>query len=568
MKLANLNVTARLAGGFGIVIAGALLLGLTGWRGIDRQAQVAHEVIDRDVQFTRSVSSIRARVQMLRRYEKDMLLNAGNVDKVKEYKQKWDESRKRIDELLRNARAGATEDVERQRLELLGTQLSKYSTSMEEVELAMVGGKIKTTEAGYKKVDEFRQIVRDTEGVTQELFDGANKRIEGAKPVLEEIERRVVVTLGAVAALVLLLAGVIAFLIARSITVPVGYAVRVAEALAKGDLTQTVEVRSEDELGRLMQALRGTVQQLGGIVGRIKESSDKVNSAAREIAQANLDMSTRTEEQASALEETSASMQQMSATVGQNAQNARTANELAAQATGVAAKGGEVVREAVGTMNGITESSKRIADIIGVIDGIAFQTNILALNAAVEAARAGDQGRGFAVVASEVRSLAQRSAGAAKEIKTLIVDSVSKVDAGSRQVNEAGRTMQDVVSSVSKVNELIAQIAKASEEQAQGIEQVTEAMTQLEQVTQQNAAMVEEASAAAGSLEDQSRSMSGAVSAFRLGTDTSAAATAAPRRLQPQPAAAPKAQRKPSLPKHSEPKALAPFQGEPGWQTF
>jgi methyl-accepting chemotaxis protein len=317
----------------------------------------------------------------------------------------------------------------------------------------------------------------------------------------------------------LALAVVVALIIARSITAPVAEAVRVAEALAKGDLSQDVEVRSTDEIGRLMAALKGTVVQLASIVGRIKETSDMVGTASREIAQGNSDLSTRTEEQASALEETSASMQQMTATVGQNAQNAKKVNELAAQASGIAAKGGEVVREAVGTMNGITAASKKIADIIGVIDGIAFQTNILALNAAVEAARAGEQGRGFAVVASEVRSLAQRSAAAAKEIKDLITDSVAKVDAGSRQVNDTGRTMEEIVASVKKVTSLIAEITAASQEQAQGIEQVSETMTQLEKVTQQNAAMVEEASAAAGSLEEQSKALSSAVGVFQLSAE-------------------------------------------------
>jgi methyl-accepting chemotaxis protein len=327
---------------------------------------------------------------------------------------------------------------------------------------------------------------------------------------------RGVAGLAAGTAAFMLIAALLVWLMVRSITGPVGEAVRVAEALAKGDLTQKVEVSSNDEIGRLMHALKGTVGQLASIVGRIKETSDMVGTASREIAQGNADLSTRTEEQESALEETSASMQQMTATVGQNAQNAKKVNELAAQASGVAAKGGEVVREAVGTMNGITASSKKIADIIGVIDGIAFQTNILALNAAVEAARAGEQGRGFAVVASEVRNLAQRSAAAAKEIKDLITDSVSKVDAGSRQVNDAGRTMEEIVSSVKKVTSLIAEITAASQEQAQGIEQVSETMTQLEKVTQQNAAMVEEASAAAGSLEEQSRELASAVGAFRL----------------------------------------------------
>jgi methyl-accepting chemotaxis protein len=318
--------------------------------------------------------------------------------------------------------------------------------------------------------------------------------------------------------LALIVLGILAgtALLVRTIRAPLAGAVGVARRVAAGDLGAVAASDRTDEFGELMRALEETVRQLSAMVGRIKETSDIVGRAVREIAQSHSDLSSRTEEQASALEETSASMQQMTATVGQNAENAKKANQLAAQASGVAEKGGEVVKQAVGTMNGITESSKKIADIIGVIDGIAFQTNILALNAAVEAARAGEQGRGFAVVASEVRSLAQRSAAAAKEIKDLITDSVAKVDAGSRQVHDAGKTMEEIVVSVKKVTGLIAEITAASQEQAQGIEQVSETMTQLERVTQQNAAMVEEASAAAGSLEDQSKALAGAVSAFQL----------------------------------------------------
>jgi methyl-accepting chemotaxis protein len=261
-------------------------------------------------------------------------------------------------------------------------------------------------------------------------------------------------------------------------------------------------------------------------------------------------------------------MQQMTATVGQNAQNATKANELAAQASGVAQKGGEVVREAVGTMNGITESSKRISDIIGVIDGIAFQTNILALNAAVEAARAGEQGRGFAVVASEVRSLAQRSAAAAKEIKDLITDSVSKIDAGSRQVNETGRTMEEIVAAVKKVTSLVTEITAASQEQAQGIEQVSETMVQLEKVTQENAAMVEEASAAARSLEEQSRALVSAVAAFKLDVETHAVAAEKPVAPVLKAPAAPARKAVPA--KKPQPKLAAKPQGElvEAWQEF
>jgi methyl-accepting chemotaxis protein len=320
------------------------------------------------------------------------------------------------------------------------------------------------------------------------------------------------------ALLVLIVLGIVlgTALLARSIRIPLADAVGVARRVAAGELEPVAASDRADEFGDLMRALGETVGQLCTMVGRIKESSDQVGSAAREIAHSHSDLSSRTEEQASALEETSASMQQMSATVAQNAQNAKRANQVAAQASAVAARGGEVVKQAVDTMHGITASSKKIADIIGVIDGIAFQTNILALNAAVEAARAGEQGRGFAVVAAEVRSLAQRSAAAAKEIKDLITDSVSKVDAGSRQVNDAGQTMEEIVASVKKVTGLIAEIATASQEQAQGIEQVSETMTQLEKVTQQNAAMVEQASAAAGGMQDQSRTLSVAVSAFQL----------------------------------------------------
>jgi methyl-accepting chemotaxis protein len=320
----------------------------------------------------------------------------------------------------------------------------------------------------------------------------------------------------ATAAVFMLFAVVLVWLLLRSITKPLDRAVGIAESLAKGDLAVQVPVDSNDEIGRLMQALKGTVGQLASIVGRIKETSDMVNTASREIAQGNSDLSTRTEEQASALEQTSASMQQITATVGQNAQNAKQANELAAQASEIASRGGQAMQAVVTTMDGIAESSRKIADIIGVIDGIAFQTNILALNAAVEAARAGEQGRGFAVVASEVRSLAQRSAAAAKEIKGLITDSVAKVDAGSAQVDSAGATIEEIVGSVKKVTGLIAEITATSQEQAQGIGQVSETMTQLEKVTQQNAAMVEEASAAAGSLEEQSKALASAVGVFQL----------------------------------------------------
>jgi methyl-accepting chemotaxis protein len=283
------------------------------------------------------------------------------------------------------------------------------------------------------------------------------------------------------------------------------------------DLTRRVRVERMDEVGRTATAFNHLLDNIVKALGTVRTVTDSVGTAAQEIAAGNLDLSSRTEQQASSLEETASSMEELTSTVKQNADNARQANQLAVSASEVAVKGGEVVSQVVDTMDSINESSKKIVDIIAVIDGIAFQTNILALNAAVEAARAGEQGRGFAVVASEVRSLAQRSASAAKEIKELIDDSVSKVGTGSKLVQEAGTTMDDVVASVKRVTDIIAEITAASQEQSSGIEQVNQAVAQMDQVTQQNAALVEQAAAAAGSLQDQTAKLAGVVASFKLG---------------------------------------------------
>jgi methyl-accepting chemotaxis protein len=320
----------------------------------------------------------------------------------------------------------------------------------------------------------------------------------------------------ALAGMAILLAVVVGLWVTRSITGPIGEAVAAAEALAQGDLTQRIEAKSKDEAGQLLSALGNTVVQLQHIVGGIKESAQAIGGGIKQIASGNADLSRRTEEQASGLEETASSMEELTSTVKQNAENAKQANRLAASASEVALKGGTVVSEVVGTMSSINESSKKIVDIIGVIDGIAFQTNILALNAAVEAARAGEQGRGFAVVASEVRNLAQRSAAAAKEIKQLIGDSVDKVGAGTRLVDEAGHTMQEIVASVKRVTDIMSEITAASQEQSSGIEQVNRAITQMDETTQQNAALVEQAAAAAEAMQEQAENLAQAVSVFRL----------------------------------------------------
>jgi methyl-accepting chemotaxis protein len=307
---------------------------------------------------------------------------------------------------------------------------------------------------------------------------------------------------------------------------------RVLGALAKGDLTEKVSNDYQGTFGKLMDDSNKTVENLTTIVNQIKEASETINTASGEITQGNTDLSQRTEEQASSLEETASSMEELTSTVKQNAENAKQANQLAVSASDVAVKGGDVVKQVVTTMTGISESSKKIADIIGTIDGIAFQTNILALNAAVEAARAGEQGRGFAVVATEVRNLAQRSAAAAKEIKALIEDSVGRVDVGSKLVDEAGQTMEEIVNSVKRVTDIMAEITAASQEQSTGIEQVNQAITQMDEVTQQNAALVEEAAAAAESMQEQAGNLVQSVSQFKMVQGAGAARVAERRGTQ------------------------------------
>jgi len=372
--------------------------------------------------------------------------------------------------------------------------------------------------------------------------------------------RILLIALGAAATI---LGVIFAWLLTVGITGPLGEAVKIAQTVARGDLSGRIEVKSTDETGQLLQALKDMNDSLHKTVSQVRIGTQTIATASAEIASGNMDLSSRTEQQASSLEETASSMEELTSTVRQNADNARQANQLAVTASDVAAKGGEVVSQVVSTMQSISDSSKKMADIIGVIDGIAFQTNILALNAAVEAARAGEQGRGFAVVATEVRNLAQRSAAAAREIKGLIDDSVDKVGVGGKLVEQAGVTMGEVVSSIRRVNDIMGEITAASQEQSDGIEQVNQAITQMDTVTQQNAALVEEAAAAAESLQDQAANLAGLVSVFKLGSsDGGGALASAPARQPakkasspPRMAAAPQAR---ALPKPAPSRQLAP----------
>src|SRR5450830_65671 len=391
------------------------------------------------------------------------------------------------------------------------------------------------------KNDEARDvIVKEATPVYLAMFAAADKLVsvnqEGAKNADESAENtyrssRILIT--AMLGICIVIGMLMAVWVARIVSNPLRLAVDVAQRVADGDLTADIRPTSKDETGQLMTSLKAMNDSLLKIVTEVRQGTDTIATASNEIAVGNLDLSSRTEQQASSLEETASSMEELTSTVKQNAENAREANQLAASAAEVAQRGGAVVSDVVHTMASIDASSKKIVDIIGVIDGIAFQTNILALNAAVEAARAGEQGRGFAVVATEVRNLAQRSAGAAKEIKELIAASVANVDTGSRLVNEAGQTMGDIVDSIVRVTDIMGEITSATHEQTIGIEQINMAIAQMDEVTQQNAALVEEAAAASQSMQEQAGELAHVVGFFKTGNHVASAPRMTPVRATP-----------------------------------
>jgi methyl-accepting chemotaxis protein len=509
----NMKVGTRLAVGFGLVLA--LTVALTALA-LSRMALIhthLQHIVQEDAQRLEVANELRDLVRYQSVAIRDVVLQEDFSAKRAEMKLMKDAST-RFRDASERLSALYTTDAERQQLAAIMALDAKAKAAMDDA----LDKSISDDHVGAATV--IREQVRTTQLALIEALQALHGQAKAASDAAAaeasaayEGARTLMTVLGALA---VLLGAAIAVLIQRGVAIPLRRAVTVAERVASGDLSQVIQSDARDEVGQLLTALQRMNSSLVGMVTTLKGSADSVETGATEIAAGNQDLSSRTEMQASALEETSASMEQLSATVRQNADNARQANQLAHSASSVATRGGSVVAEVVTTMRGINESSRRISDIIAVIDGIAFQTNILALNAAVEAARAGEQGRGFAVVAAEVRSLAQRSADAAREIKALIGASVERVEQGSSLVDQAGSTMTEVVTAIQRVADIVAEISSASGEQSAGVAQVGEAITQMDQATQQNAALVEQSAAAADNLKGQARKLVEAVSVFKL----------------------------------------------------
>ena len=513
MKPSNIKISTLLRLGFGLLALLILLMGVLSFMKATAAEQAFQAVVDNRYPKISALQLANSRVKESTRLQRDLLLlaDADDIKKTAEavlaLQKANSETLAQIEPTFKSEKGRALfkslSEVRTQYLPLSQKFMAHAASGQQEMAKTMLLAEVASVEQKYFAA--LDAMVKFQEVQMQSAKEEASAAISQIRTTVE-----------IASVLALLVAVAAAFWITRAVTQPINQAVAVARAVANGDLSYPFEAHGENETGMLLRALKEMQGGLVRVVSNVRHGSESVATASAEIAQGNQDLSARTESQASALEQTAASMEELGSQVKQNADNARQANQLAMNASSVALQGGEVVGQVVQTMKGINESSRRIADIISVIDGIAFQTNILALNAAVEAARAGEQGRGFAVVASEVRSLAGRSAEAAKEIKTLIGTSVERVEQGAALVDKAGATMDEVVSSIRRVTDIMGEISSASSEQSAGVAQVGEAVSQMDQVTQQNAALVEQMAAAASSLKSQANELVQTVAVFKL----------------------------------------------------
>ncbi|MDR5740572.1 MULTISPECIES: methyl-accepting chemotaxis protein [unclassified Caballeronia] len=515
MQFRNIRIAVKLAIGFGIALLSLCLIGGTAMFQVSRVYRGTEDIAKNWLPSVQTLSDIRASANAVRRATLVTVVTTDAQEKARQL-QKHTDSLQALNGAMSRYESMLSSPEERQIFSDMKAALSVYLKEDEKIAALM--------QQGDSHFDEARKLAGNDSSLllapVMELIDkdvainrkGANDAAEAAS---DNYRTTVLVTAVMIAA-ALLASVVVAVLITRSIVAPIRRSVAFAETVAQGDLTSAITDDAKDETGQLLRALHHMNQRLSDLVGKVRAGSQSIATASAQIAAGNTDLSQRTEEQAASLQETAASMEELTSAVKQNSENAMQGNELAANASEVAERGGVVVSRVVETMRDISTSSAKVAEIIAVIEGIAFQTNILALNAAVEAARAGEDGRGFAVVAGEVRTLAQRSATAAKEIKDLIGASVDKVNVGSQLVEEAGLTMTEVVSSVKRVADLMGAISTASTQQHAGIEQVNVAVSQMDEVTQQNAALVEQASAAAQSMAQQSSELRDVVSVFKV----------------------------------------------------